>query len=119
MISDLFTDPEQIRAAMARVKHRGHDLIAFQVLDKSEREFDFTDAGPFEGLEGEARLRIDPRAIRAGYLRALHAHLEKVEKIARGFGFDYQLVSTHDWLGPPLAAFVARRNAQIKKSKSG
>jgi uncharacterized protein (DUF58 family) len=119
VISDLFTDPEQVRAAMARVKHRGHDLIAFQVLDKSEREFDFKDAGPFEGLEGEPRLRIDPRAIRAGYLKALHAHLEKVEKIARGFGFDYQLVSTHDWLGPPLAAFVARRNAQIKKSKYG
>jgi uncharacterized protein (DUF58 family) len=119
LISDLFTDPEQVRAAMARVKHKGHDLIVFQVLDKSEREFDFTDAMPFEGLEGEARLRIDPRSIRAAYLKALNGHLEKIEKIARGFGFDYQLVSTHDWLGPPLAAFVARRNAQIKKSKYG
>lgn len=119
LISDLFTDPEQVRAAMARVKHKGHDLIVFQVLDKREREFDFTDAGPFEGLEGEARLRIDPRALRAGYLKALHGHLEKVEKMARSFGFDYQLVSTHDWLGPPLAAFVARRNAQIKRSKYG
>src|SRR5262249_30029411 len=69
LISDLFTDPEQVRAAMARVKHKGHDLIVFQVLDKRERDFDFTDAGPFEGLEGEARLRIDPRALRAGYLK--------------------------------------------------
>ena len=119
LISDLFTDPEEIRAAMARAKHRRHDLIAFQILDREERDFDFQDAAPFEGLEGEARLRIDPRALRAGYLEALNRHLDKVQKIARGFGFDYQLVSTHDWLGPPLAAFVARRNAQIKRSKYG
>lgn len=119
MISDLFTDPEAIRAAMARVKHRRHDLIVFQVLDKAEKEFDFSASAPFEGLEGEPRLRIDPRSIRAGYLEALNRHLEQVQRIARGFGFDYQLINTHDWLGPPLAAFVARRNSAIKKSKYG
>src|SRR6266404_1616304 len=81
MISDLFTDPEQIRAAMARVKHRRHDMIVFQVLDREEAEFDFVDAAPFEGLEGEAKLRIDPRALRAGYLEALNRHLTLVEKI--------------------------------------
>jgi uncharacterized protein (DUF58 family) len=119
LISDLFTDPEQLRAALARVRHRRHDMIIFQVLDKTELDFDFRDAAPFEGLEGEPRLRIDPRAIRAGYLEALQKHLTQVERIARSFGFDYQLVNTHDWLGPPLAAFVARRNAQIKRSKYG
>jgi uncharacterized protein (DUF58 family) len=119
IISDLFTDPEEIRAALARVKHRRHDCILFQVLDRQETEFRFTDAAPFEGLEGETRLRVDPRAIRAGYLEALHRHQELLQKFARGFGFDHQAVSTHDWLGPPLAAFVARRNAQIKRSKYG
>jgi uncharacterized protein (DUF58 family) len=119
MISDLFTDIEQLRAALARVKHRRHDMILFQVLDKTELEFDFHDAAPFEGLEGEARLRVDPRALRTGYLEALQRHLAAVERLARSFGFDYQLVNTHDWLGPPLAAFVARRNAHIKRSKYG
>lgn len=119
LISDLFTDPEELRAALARVKHRRHDLILFQVLDQQERSFEFTDAAPFEGLEGEARLRVDPRALRAGYLAALRRHLDQVQKIARGFGFDYHLISTHEWLGPTLAAFVARRNAQIKRSKYG
>jgi uncharacterized protein (DUF58 family) len=119
LISDLFTDPEAIRDAMARVKHRRHDLIVFQVLDKQEKEFLFQDAAPFEGLEGEERLRIDPRALRKGYLEALERHMESVQRTARGFGFDYQLVRTDDWLGPPLAAFVARRNAQIKRSKYG
>jgi hypothetical protein len=28
-------------------------------------------------------------------------------------------LSTHDWLGPPLSAFLARRNARLKKAKMG
>lgn len=119
MISDFYEDPSAIRAAMARMKHRGHDVIAFQVVDRSEREFNFRDATRFEGLEGEGIVRADPRAMRQAYREAFEAHLEEVERITRGFGFDYQLVDTLDWLGPPLAAFVARRNAQIKRSKYG
>ena len=42
IISDFFVDPDQIRAAFARVRHRGHDLIAFQVVDRDEVEFAFT-----------------------------------------------------------------------------
>ncbi len=119
IISDFFADPETLKAALARMKHRGHDVICFQVLDNAETSFEFADPSPFEGLEGEGRLRLDPRSIRKAYLESINAHLERVEKISRGFGFDYQRVSTHDWLGPPLAAFVARRNAMIKRSKSG
>ena len=119
VISDFFEDVQQLRAALARVKHKGHDLIAFQVLDERERRFDFRESAAFEGLEGEGVLRVDPRAVRQAYLEAIEAHIEAVQKTTRGFGFDYQLVSTHDWLGPPLAAFVARRNAQIKRSKHG
>jgi hypothetical protein len=88
-------------------------------MDRAELVFDLTEPAPFEGLEAEGRLRLDPRAIRQAYLEAVNEHIAKVEKAVRGLGFDYQLVNTHDWLGPPLATFVARRNAEIKRSKYG
>ena len=119
IISDFYTDPEQIRAAFARVRHRGHDLIAFQIVDRDEAEFNFTQTTPFLGLEGEPMLRVDPRALRSAYLEAFNSHAEKVEKTAQGFGFDFQRVNTHDWLGPPLSVFIARRLAQMKKGKYG
>lgn len=119
IISDLFLDPEVLRTALARAKHRRHDVIVFQVMDRAEREFDLTQIAPFEGLEGEPRLKVDPRAIREAYLEALGRHQVSVERIIRGFGFDYQLVNTHDWLGPPIASFMARRSAQIKRKKLG
>ncbi|TVQ60726.1 MAG: DUF58 domain-containing protein [Phycisphaerales bacterium] len=119
IVSDFFEDPEAIRAGLAKLRHKRHDVICFQVLDLAEETFDFRDAAPFVGLEGEAVLRVDPRAIRQGYLKALREHTERVQRIARGFGFDIVRVRTHDWLGPALASFVARRNAQIKRSKYG
>lgn len=119
VISDFFEDPARLRTALARIRHRQHDVILCQVVDRREQMFDYTDTAPFEGLEGEGRLRIDPRAIRRAYLDIFNAHLEQVEKISRSFGFDYLRLSTHDWLGPGLAAFVARRNAVLKRSKSG
>ncbi len=119
LISDFFESPETIRAAAARLRHRRHDVIAFQVLDRMETTFDLRDAAPFDGLEGEARLRVDPRALREAYLEAIGTHVENVERIMRSFGFDYMRLGTHDWLGPPLAAFVARRTAEIKRSKYG
>jgi len=92
LISDFFFEPERLRAALARVKHKGHDLVAFQVLDKSEREFTFSDAAPFEGLEGEPMLRVDPRAIRKSYLEALSSHIRMIRRRTRAFGFDHQLL---------------------------
>lgn len=119
LISDMFADPQSIGDAMARIKHRSHDLMVFQVLDQAEATFDFDNLSRFEGLEGESRLNVDPRALRKGYLEALQSHNERLEKLARSFGFDFERVNTHDWLGPTLAAFVAHRNAQIKKRKYG
>ncbi len=119
IISDFFEDPDSLRGGLARLRHKLHDAILIQTLDERERRFDLEDSAPFEGLEGEGRVRLDPRAIRADYLRAFEEHRDKVERTARMFNFDYQLVSTHEWLGPPIAAFIARRNAQLKRVKHG
>jgi uncharacterized protein (DUF58 family) len=115
IISDFFADPQVIRAALARVRHRRHDVLLLQVLDKQEIEFDFKEAAPFLGLEGEGRVKLDPRAVRPAYLKAFNEHQAALERIALGFGFDIQRVNTHDWLGPPLAAFMARRSGELKK----
>lgn len=119
LVSDLYIDPEEFRSALARIKHRRHDVIVLQIVDNREKTLDLKDVAPFEGLEGEPKLRVDPRAIRQTYQEIFAAHLEQIERITRSFNFDYQLVNTHDWLGPPMAAFLARRNAQIKRSKFG
>lgn len=119
ILSDFFEDADTIRASLARYRHRGHDVVAFQILDQAERDLDFQDAAPFVGLEGEAMLKVDPRAIRASYNEVMWTHIEAIGKACRAFNFDHEVISTHDWLGPPLAAYIARRQAAMKRSKFG
>ena len=119
IISDLFEDPENIRQSLARFRHRRHDVILLQTLDRQELRFDFSQPAPFIGLEGEGRLRIDPRALREAYLEAISKHINKVSRIALSFGFDHHCLDTHESVGPALAFLLARRNLHIKRSKVG
>jgi uncharacterized protein (DUF58 family) len=119
IISDLFDASESIRQALARFRYRRHDVILLQVLDRQEIQFDLNQPAPFEGLEGEGRLRVDPRALRDAYLESLRRHIDTVAKAALGFGFDHHWVDSHESVGPPLAYVLARRNAFLKRSKMG
>jgi hypothetical protein len=119
LISDFFADPDDIRRTLAKVRHRGHDLIGFQIMDRAETEFDFADRAPFIGLEGEAMLRVNPRALRSAYLDALHTHNALLDKHIHAFGFDLHRINTHDWLGPALASFLARRTTRIGNKRVG
>ena len=119
IISDLFEEPDVIRQSLARFRHRRHDVILLQTLDRQELRFGFSQPAPFVGLEGEGRLRIDPRALREAYLQAMSRHLHEVSRIALSFGFDHHRLDTHESIGPALAFLLARRNVHIKRSKVG
>ena len=114
IISDLFMDAQEVVDTMSRLRFRGHDLLLLQVLDRRERDFAFVDEIPLEGMEGEPTIKVDPRGIRDAYLQALAAHHAQIESAARGCGFDMMTIDTHDWLGPTLSAFLARREARLK-----
>jgi uncharacterized protein (DUF58 family) len=119
IMSDFFDSSDAIRSALARFRHRRHDVVLLQILDKQELDFQFSQPAPFEGLEDEGKLRIDPRALRQAYLQAISSHNDSIAKAALGFGFDYLRMNSHESVGPALSYLLARRNAQIKRSKSG
>lgn len=119
MISDFFDEPESIRQSLARFRHKRHDVILLQTLDKQEMEFNLSQPAPFEGMENEGRVRLDPRAIRQAYLESIERHTAFLSRTALAFNFDYQRLDTHESVGPPLAYLLARRHAQLSRSKYG
>jgi uncharacterized protein (DUF58 family) len=119
IVSDFFEDAASTREALARFRHKRHDVILIHALDRQEMRFGFDEPAPFEGLEAEGMLRIEPRALRRAYLDALSAHSAELARTSRGFGFDYLRIDTHESVGPPLSYLLARRNAYIKRSKVG
>jgi len=80
-----------------------------QTLDHQELHFALDAPARFDGLEGEAAIETDPRAVREAYLALLREHVEKVDRIARSFGADALVCDTHESVGPVLAALLDRR----------
>lgn len=119
IISDLLMPTDQVQAALARFRHRRHDVILTQVLDREEMRFNIDEPAPFVGLEGEPKITVDPRTVRESYLSAMREHCSKIEHSARSLGYDYLRVDSHESVGPPLAALFARRVAMGRGGKGG
>jgi len=109
IVSDFLMPVEELRSAIARLAHRGHDAMLVQTLDRQELRFDLDAPARFDGLEAEAAIETDPRAVREAYLEILREHVEKVDRIARSFGADAVVCDTHESVGPVLAALLDRR----------
>ena len=119
VISDFLCDDSEIRECLARFKHRRHDVVLVQILDREEIEFNLDESAPFEGFEGEGRINIDPRSIRSSYLDILSNHNKRVREVARSFGFEFETLNSHESVGPPLARLFARRMSLSQKSGNG
>ena len=119
VVSDLLVPSDTVRAALARFRHRRHDLMLMQVLDRQELRFDLDEPMPFEGLEGEGRLNVDPRVVREDYLEALTRHCDELERSARSLGFDYLRLDPHGAVGPAIAALLGRRATLARGGRAG
>ncbi len=117
--SDFLGPTEELRSALALLRHRGHDAMLLGMLDRQEIQFDLDVAAPFEGLESEGRLEADARVVREAYLAELALHQASVDRIARTCGFDCLWFDTHESVGPVLASLIARREAMTRGRKHG
>lgn len=110
VLSDLFDDdPTALARGLQHVRHKGHDLIMFHVLDHAELEFPFDRMTQFEGLEVEERLLADPKALRKAYLEELHAFLQNARTACLAHRMDYVQIDTSAPLDVALTSFLAAR----------
>lgn len=119
ILSDFLFPTEELRLALARFRHRGHDVVLLEILDRQEIRFELDDPTVFEGLEGEDRVVADARLVRRAYLEELARHRAEVERIVRSNGYDRVALDSHDSVGPALAALMARREAMARRSGAG
>src|SRR5438270_548992 len=58
VFSDLLCDPEPVLAALHHLRHRGHEVILFHVMDEAEVHFPFSGLVEFEDVETPDRLTL-------------------------------------------------------------
>ena len=109
LISDLFVDPQLLERGLSLLRHRGHDVMVFHILDDEELDFNFSGTTKFEGLEETGDILCDPRALREGYLAAMQAFLEKIRRQCARQLIDYQTIRTSEHLDAALAYYLNHR----------
>ena len=113
VISDLL-GVDHLVEGLRVLRQRGHDVAIFHVLHDDELDFEFSGSTRFEGLESQAFLNCNPRALREGYLAALNEFLEQTRKSCGRLSIEYMSVRTSEPLDAVLANFLATRQSMPK-----
>ena len=109
LISDLFGDRDGLYRGLRMLRHRGHDVLVFHVLDDVELDFTFQGTTRFKGMEETGTLTCDPRALRDGYLKAMNAFLDETRRRCAANTIDYQTIRTSDPFDATLAHYFNHR----------
>lgn len=112
LFSDLLGDPEQVIHALRRLRHRGHDVILFHVLDEAEVHFPFEGMIEFEEPEVSTRTTVDAAAIRADYLAELEEFRERLRRECFQLRVDYVPLDTSMQFDRALLGYLAARRAR-------
>jgi uncharacterized protein (DUF58 family) len=71
LFSDLLTDPEAVIKSLYRLRHAGHEVILFHILDEAEVHFPFNGRIEFEDPESKETIQVNGEGIRDDYMKGL------------------------------------------------
>ena len=113
IFTDLLDDTEAVFNSMYRLRHGGHDVILFHVLDEAEVSFPFTGICELEDPESGDRLKVDARAFRADYQQQIKDFRgELTEKCAKA-NIDYVALDTSMQFDRALIEYLHNRQSRF------
>jgi uncharacterized protein (DUF58 family) len=114
VLSDCFDELDDILAGLKHLRHKRHEVIVMQVLDRAELDFPFQEATLFRGLEQMPELLTDPRSLRDGYLEQVTTFIHELQRGCLMQNIDYVQLHTDASLGVALSAYLAHRQARSR-----
>ncbi len=109
LLSDLLVDPDRTRTALRFLRHRGHEVLVFHLIDPGERELPAAADVRFVEPESGAELQVSVADVRAEYRAAVNDALSEWERALRPHGIDYEIVDTARPLSLALRAYLRKR----------
>jgi uncharacterized protein (DUF58 family) len=112
IFSDLLAEPEPILQSLHRLRHRGHDVILFHILDEAEVRFPFDGMVELEDPESYDRLQLDASNFRRDYLAEVQAFRELFRRECFQAGIDYVGLDTSMQFDKALTEYLVSRRAR-------
>jgi len=112
VFSDLLADPEPVLESLYRLRHGGHDVILFHVLDEAETAFPFGGMVELEDPESHRRLALDADAFRRDYLAEINEFRDTYRRECFHSGIDYVPLDTSMRFDTALTEYLVTRSAR-------
>jgi uncharacterized protein (DUF58 family) len=114
IISDCYGELSDLLKALANFRQAKHEIIIFQVMDRDEVEFPFTQWAQFESMEtaGDSQL-IDPVAFRNAYLQKRDDFQSELTKGCHRHRIELVPMITDQPYADALARFLTKRQSAI------
>jgi uncharacterized protein (DUF58 family) len=109
LISDLLVDPDTTRLALRFLRHRGHEVLVFHIMDPGERELPSFGDARFVDPETNDELPISVADMRTEYRAAVQQAIREWHDMLVPNGIDYNVLDTHQPLARPLRMYLRKR----------
>jgi uncharacterized protein (DUF58 family) len=113
LFSDLLTDVEPVLQSLHLLRHAGHDVILFHVLDEAEVTFPFDGMVDLKDPESQEELVIDADGIRSDYLDSLKEMRDRYRRECLSIGADYVALDTSMPFDKALVEYLSQRRARF------
>ena len=109
LLSDLLVRPEETLTALRFLRHHGHEVLVFHLLDPGERELPAVSEARFFDPETNDELLVSIPEIRIEYRAAVADALEEWRNNLRPHGIDYHVLEPDQPLSRALRTYLRKR----------
>jgi uncharacterized protein (DUF58 family) len=102
LLSDLLLERELVLTALRYLRHRGHQVVVFHLLDPAERELGGPPEVRFKDPESSASLVVRPRELARAYRETVLREIAAWRAACRRHGIAYHDVTTDQPFGLAL-----------------
>jgi len=113
LFSDLLTDPEPLVRSLHLLRHRGHEVILFHILDEAEVKFPFEGVVEFEDPEGGEKLTLDARGMREDYQQSIEEFRRYYREECAKANIDYVAMDTSVTFDKALMEYLLQRQKRF------
>lgn len=112
LFTDLLAEPEPVIQSLRRLRHGGHDVILFHILDEAEAHFPFDGIVEFEEPETSEKLQVDASGLKADYLAEVGSFCDRYRRECFQIGVDYVGLDTSMQFDKALMEYLLNRRAR-------
>jgi uncharacterized protein (DUF58 family) len=109
LISDLLVEERATRRALRKIRHRGHEVLVFHILDPGELELPGIGDAVFVDPETGDEIVASSADLRSEYREAVASAIDKWRRSCGTQGMDYHLITSDQPLALGLGEYLHTR----------